>query len=266
MDAITLLKDDHKSVEKLFKDFEKAGDRAFVTKRKLVDRMIEALSRHAVIEELAFYPATRSTIPDLDAQALESVEEHHIVKWLLQELEQTDVEDERFDAKVTVLIENVRHHVSEEEEDYFPRVREEWGRNDLRDLGAAMVELKEKASPHPHPEAPHTPPANAVVAGPLAAVDRIADIASGLGQGGVDAVQDLIDRVRGVEPRRSGPTGSRKARRTASKVRQEAGGAVDRVVDSVNAARDVGEDATSIARNAAAEVGEAARADTKRAG
>ncbi|MEZ5179447.1 MAG: hemerythrin domain-containing protein [Acidimicrobiales bacterium] len=62
MDAITLLKDDHKSVEKLFRRFEKAGDRAYVEKREVVDRIIEELSIHAAIEEQIFYPVTRETV------------------------------------------------------------------------------------------------------------------------------------------------------------------------------------------------------------
>src|SRR3954454_22001854 len=107
MDAITLLKDDHRTVEALFKRFEKAGDRAYTQKRELVDRMIEELSKHAVVEEQLFYPVTRATVPGTDDVVLESLEEHHIVKWELSELERMDPEDERFDAKVTVLIENV---------------------------------------------------------------------------------------------------------------------------------------------------------------
>src|ERR1700709_1627217 len=134
MDAITLLKDDHKKVEALFKRFEKAGDRAVVEKRQVVDRIIEELSTHAAIEEQIFYPVARATVPDTEDMALESLEEHHIVKWLLSELEHLDPENERFDAKVTVLIENVRHHVEEEESDFFPKVRHELGRNALADL------------------------------------------------------------------------------------------------------------------------------------
>src|SRR6187551_159496 len=111
MDAITLLKDDHKTVERLFKQFEKAGDRAFVEKRRIVDRIIEELSVHAAIEEQFFYPVTRATVPETEDIALESLEEHHIVKWLLSELADLDPTNERFDAKVTVLMENVRHHV-----------------------------------------------------------------------------------------------------------------------------------------------------------
>src|SRR3954447_1795103 len=115
MDAITMLKDDHKAVEQLFKRFEKAGDGALAEKRKLVDSIIESLSVHAAIEEQLFYPVARATVPKTDDIALESLEEHHIVKWVLSELEDLDAHDERFDAKVTVLIENVRHHVEEEE-------------------------------------------------------------------------------------------------------------------------------------------------------
>ena len=87
MDAITLLKDDHHTVEALFKRFEKAGDRAYTQKRELVDRIIEELAKHAAVEEQLFYPVTRATVPGTDDVVLESIEEHHIVKWELAELE-----------------------------------------------------------------------------------------------------------------------------------------------------------------------------------
>src|SRR5215471_6628704 len=128
MDAITLLEDDHQTVEQLFQRYEKAGERAFAEKRSIVDRFTEGLSVHAAIEEQLFYPVIRETVPGSEDMALESLEEHHIVKWLLSELERTAPDDERFDAKVTVLIENVRHHVREED-DLFPRVRDELGRS-----------------------------------------------------------------------------------------------------------------------------------------
>src|SRR5215218_3944669 len=142
MDAITLLKNDHQDVEKLFKRFEKAGDEAHTEKRDIVDRIIEALSKHAVIEEQLFYPVSRATVPGTEDIALESMEEHHVVKWLLSELDGMSPEHERFDAKVTVLIENVRHHVEEEEEEFFPKVRDELGRNDLADLGETLADAK----------------------------------------------------------------------------------------------------------------------------
>jgi hemerythrin superfamily protein len=149
MDAIVLLKDDHKTVEKLFRGFEQAGDRAMKTKRRLVDQMIRELTVHAYIEEQFFYPAARAAAPDTTDHVLESIEEHHVVVWLLSELAGMDPADERFTAKVTVLIENVRHHVEEEEQDWFPQVRKAMGRKALQQLGEDMAAAKTTAPADP---------------------------------------------------------------------------------------------------------------------
>ncbi|WP_410657365.1 hemerythrin domain-containing protein [Amycolatopsis sp. lyj-112] len=148
-DAIVLLKNDHKTVEDLFKKFEKTGSNAYVTKRKIVDSIIEGLTVHAYLEEEIFYPAAREAAPDTKDHVLESVEEHHVVVWMLSELKGMDPDDERFDAKVTVLIENVRHHVDEEEEDWFPDVREAMGRKRLQEIGQRMLESKPSAPRDP---------------------------------------------------------------------------------------------------------------------
>ena len=95
MDAITLLRSDHTTVEQLFKRFEKVGDRAYVEKRQIVDRIIEELSMHAAIEEQVFYPVARKSVPATEDIALESLEEHHIVKWVLSELVDLDSHHER---------------------------------------------------------------------------------------------------------------------------------------------------------------------------
>jgi hemerythrin superfamily protein len=149
VDAIVLLKDDHKTVEKLFRGFEKAGDRAVKTKRQLVDQMIRELTVHAYIEEQLFYPAARAAAPETTDHVLESIEEHHVVVWLLSELAGMDPADERFTAKVTVLIENVRHHVEEEEQDWFPQVRKAMGRKVLQQLGEDMAAAKTTAPADP---------------------------------------------------------------------------------------------------------------------
>ena len=104
-------------------------------------------------------------MPDTEDVALESLEEHHVVKWVLSELDGMDPADERFDAKVTVLIENVRHHVEEEESEFFPKVRDELGRNALAELGEALADAKKGRRRHPHPRLPDTAAGN-VVAGP----------------------------------------------------------------------------------------------------
>jgi len=149
VDAITLLKDDHKTVEKLFKELEKAGDRAVKTKRKLADQVIEELTTHAYIEETVFYPAARKGAPDTAGHVLESIEEHHVVVWMLSELMHMDPSDERYDAKMTVLMENVRHHVEEEEQDWFPDVRKGLGRKRLQELGDELEAAKPNAPSDP---------------------------------------------------------------------------------------------------------------------
>jgi hemerythrin superfamily protein len=149
MDAIVLLKEDHKIVERLFKRFEKAGDRAYAEKKAIVGEVISLLTQHAFIEETIFYPTAREAVPTTEDHVLESVEEHHVVVWMLSELARTDPHDERYDAKMTVLIENVRHHVKEEEEEWFPQVRESMGRKRLQELGEQMQAARAQAPTDP---------------------------------------------------------------------------------------------------------------------
>ena len=236
MDAITLLRNDHKTVERLFKRFEKAGDRALVEKREIVDRIVEELSIHATIEEQYFYPVARATVPGTEDIALESLEEHHIVKWVLSELDSMAPDAERFDAKVTVLIENVRHHVEEEEGEFFPKVRDELGRKALNDLGNAMAEAKASAPTHPHPRSPDAPPANSVVGAIAGVIDRVTDNVSGAAQGGVSAIQDLIATVLHNKKPVTSPTGSSAARARAKSVRKTAAAATDGVAQTARAA------------------------------
>jgi hemerythrin superfamily protein len=153
MDAITMLRDDHKAVKRMFRAFERLDDDDTTGRRKLVDDMIRELSVHAYIEEKVFYPAVRAADPDAEDMILESLEEHHIVKWTLSELEDLSADDERFKAKVTVLIESVQHHADEEESDLFPSVRKHIGRKDLVELGEALAAAKRDAPATPQPRA-----------------------------------------------------------------------------------------------------------------
>lgn len=259
MDAITLLKDDHKSVEKLFKRFEKAGDGALVEKREVVDRIIEELSVHAAIEEQFFYPVVRATVPNTDDLALESLEEHHIVKWVLDELDSMDPADERFTAKVTVLIENVRHHVEEEEDELFPKVREELGRAALNELGDALHDAKATAPTHPHPTSPDTPPGNLIVGAAAGVADRITDTVSGVGQGSVNALGDVVARVLGRKKPKTSPTGSSRTRSTAATVRSGAADATEAVTEAIREAERKADRITSTAGDGAAKTVKQAR-------
>lgn len=148
-DAIVLLRDDHKEIRKLFREFDQAGANAKVRKGKIVDRIVEALTVHTYIENECMYPEVRKLLPDLEDDVLESYEEHHVADLLCMELAMMSPDDERFDAKTTVLIESVTHHMEEEEQEWFPKVRAALGRKQLQDLGARMIDLKAKAPRKP---------------------------------------------------------------------------------------------------------------------
>jgi hemerythrin-like domain-containing protein len=104
---------------------------------------------HTYIENEVMYPRVRELLPVLEDDVLESYEEHHVADLLVMELAAMKPDDERFDAKTTVLIENVRHHIEEEEQEWFPQVRDGLGRKALQDIGAQMMRAKDKAPRRP---------------------------------------------------------------------------------------------------------------------
>jgi hemerythrin superfamily protein len=177
MEALALLQKDHESVKKLFTRFESARG----AKKAVADRIIFELSVHAAVEEQLFYPSLRAAaesaeIEEADEQVLEALEEHRVAKILLAELEGMDEENERFEAKMAVLMESVRHHIKEEEGPLFRFARRLLPKAQRDLLGAAMQEAKKAAPTRPHPRAPDEPPGN-LIAGPVAAViDRGRDL------------------------------------------------------------------------------------------
>lgn len=152
-DAIVLLKNDHKQVAALFAQFEKKT----TTKARrgtIVTEVLRLLAIHTHIENTIMYPEVATALPEVKDDVLESYEEHHVVDVLSAELAGMTPDDERFVAKFTVLMENVRHHVREEEDEWFPIVRKGMSRTQLREMGARMIAAKETA-----PEAPAPPSA-----------------------------------------------------------------------------------------------------------
>ncbi|MEV4508831.1 hemerythrin domain-containing protein [Dactylosporangium sp. NPDC049525] len=148
-DAIVVLKEDHKNVKRLFKEFQAAEDGPAQAKERIVKQILSELTVHTYLENEVMYPEVRRLLPDLEDDILESYEEHHVADVLCMELAAMTPDDERFNAKVTVLIETVTHHIDEEEKDWFPKVREGLGRNQLQEIGARMQQLR--------PDAPTTP-------------------------------------------------------------------------------------------------------------
>ncbi len=143
MDAIALLKADHKKVQELFRQYEAAGDRAHQKKKGIAEEVFTEITIHSTLEEEFFYPAVKAKT-DKDGRDLvaESIEEHHVVASLIEELKDLDPRDERYDAKFTVLMENIEHHIEEEEGELFPEAEEVLG-DAIEPLGGQMKERKE---------------------------------------------------------------------------------------------------------------------------
>jgi hypothetical protein len=133
-DAIALLKADHREVEELFENFQKAGGKE--QKWQLAEQICNELKIHSMIEEEIFYPTFEGKIDD-DLYH-EAYVEHDGAKVLINDIMASRGEDEFFEAKVTVLCEEIDHHVQEEEkpgEGFFAQAR---------DTGADMVELRDR--------------------------------------------------------------------------------------------------------------------------
>jgi hemerythrin superfamily protein len=143
VDAIELLKEDHRSVEKIFKEFEKLheDDADDESKRALVERACAALTVHTRIEEEIFYPAVRDVLRD-EILNEEALIEHATAKDLIASLEGLEPGEPFYDATFTVLAEYVKHHVKEEETEMFPQVKK--AKLDLGELGAQMKQRKEE--------------------------------------------------------------------------------------------------------------------------
>ena len=141
-DAITLLKQDHREVEKLFKQFEEAkGDGR---KQKLAHQICLELIVHSEIEETIFYPACEGTVDEDELK--EGYVEHDAAKLLIAEIEAAEegADDQFFDTKVKVLSEEIEHHIKEEEGPggIFSQARK--GKLDMEAIGEQLAERKEE--------------------------------------------------------------------------------------------------------------------------
>ena len=142
--AIDMLIDDHNKVKELFDQFDKAEGRQ--KKKRIAAHALAELKVHAAIEEELFYPVVRQQIDDSEGIMDEADEEHHVAKVLIAELDRMSGKEEHWEAKFTVLAENIRHHIKEEENDMLPEAERTDTDFDL--LGERMWALKQKLQKH----------------------------------------------------------------------------------------------------------------------
>jgi hemerythrin superfamily protein len=137
-DAIQMLRDDHRKVQQLFEDFQNADDAA--TQLQIARVAIADLELHATLEEEIFYPAAVEQVDDAD-MINEAREEHHVVRFVANELKKMRGSEERFKAKFTVMAESVRHHIEEEEGELFPQLEVKL---DAEEIGQRMEQRRQK--------------------------------------------------------------------------------------------------------------------------
>ena len=119
--AAEMLRKDHLKVKALFREYEELGDRAHKSKQRLAEQIFAELEIHTRLEEEVFYPAAREADEEeLGEVVAEGFEEHHVADVLIAEIRALQPDDERFDAKMKVLSENIEHHIEEEETEMLP--------------------------------------------------------------------------------------------------------------------------------------------------
>lgn len=136
MDAIEFLKSQHREVEKLFEQIEGLSDRAVKSRQRIFEKLADALALHATIEEKIFYPAAHSG--KSEDILFEALEEHLAVKRVIADLMGCPLSDPTWKAKLSVLKEDVEHHVEEEEKTLFPMIRSHLDADRLAELGAEL--------------------------------------------------------------------------------------------------------------------------------
>jgi hemerythrin-like domain-containing protein len=145
MDALSLLKDDHDKVKKMLKDLDSTTERGVKTREELFTKVKQELEIHEAIEEEIFYPALKEH-PKAKEIVLESYEEHNVVDMVMREIEGVAFDDETWGAKLTVMKENVEHHIEEEETEMFKQARQVFDREELEQLGERMDSRKHELS------------------------------------------------------------------------------------------------------------------------
>ena len=144
MDAMSLLKEDHRKVKKMLAELESTTERGVKTREELFTKVKQELVVHEAIEEEIFYPALKEH-PKTKEIALEGYEEHHVVDTVMAEIEGVAYDDEKWGAKFTVLKENLEHHIEEEEGEMFRTARGVMMHDELLALGAQMAKMKRDA-------------------------------------------------------------------------------------------------------------------------
>jgi hemerythrin-like domain-containing protein len=182
-DVIEILEHDHREVEEMFGELEKlrgaTTDEARSRRKELTEQVTIELVRHSVAEEVIVYPKVEDKVSAEEAE--HAREEHAQAEETLQRLEKLDADDPAFDDELATLMEEIRHHIEDEEGEMFAHMREVISADELRSLGSRVEAFKKVAPTRPHPNVPNEAVPRATVGAPASMFDRMRDLATGRG-------------------------------------------------------------------------------------
>lgn len=180
-DVITFLTEQHREVDDVFAQLEQMDGATDEKAQRLTEQVVTSLVKHSVAEEIYLYPAVRRALPDGDAIADHELSEHDEAERTMKELEALTPDEHQFWPTLHKLMSEIRHHVSEEEHELFPKLRAACSEEQLQDLGRKVKQAEKFAPTRPHPSAPSEGMALGVLAPGAGLVDRIRDALSGRG-------------------------------------------------------------------------------------
>ena len=182
-DVIEVLEHDHREVEEMFSELESlrgaSTDEQKTRRKELTEQVTIELVRHSVAEEVLVYPQVEKKVSSEEVE--HAREEHAEAEETLQRLEKLDADDPAFDDELATLMEEIRHHIEDEEGEMFAHMRQVMDEEELRKLGGRVEAFKKVAPTRPHPNVPNEALPRAA-AGPAASLlDRMRDLATGRG-------------------------------------------------------------------------------------
>ena len=182
-DVIEVLEHDHREVEEMFKELESlrgaSSDEDKARRKELAEQVTIELVRHSVAEEVLVYPQVEDKVGSDEVK--HAREEHAEAEETLKRLEKLDADDPAFDDELATLMEEIRHHIEDEEGEMFAQMRKTMDADELRDLGARVEAFKKVAPTRPHPSVPNEPLPRAMAGAPASLLDRMRDLATGRG-------------------------------------------------------------------------------------
>jgi hemerythrin superfamily protein len=182
-DVIEVLEHDHREVEQMFTELEglrgASTDEDKARRKELTEQVTIELVRHSVAEEVLVYPKVDDQVSKEEAD--HAREEHAEAEETLQRLEKLDADNPSFDDELATLMEEIRHHIEDEEGQMFAHMRQVIDADELRTLGSRVESFKKVAPTRPHPSVPNEPVARATVGAPASMFDRMRDLATGRG-------------------------------------------------------------------------------------